>query len=116
MLWSKKTKRIKIQRGITGITKKELALNRFMLAAPKLTEVCCSFYEINRLNKNDTSKNYQLSGGTNKPISQNVEKLDKISDTFDVDFDKSKNGHNIETQVAVTEQTSTDICDHDKEG
>ena len=87
-----------------------------MLAAPKLGEFCCSLYEINGLNENDTSYHYQLSGGTNKRISQNVEKLDTIFDSFDVDLDNEKCVDNIITKAVVTKQTSTDICNHDKEG
>jgi len=74
------------------------------------------FFEINILNKNETSRHYQFSGSTNHRISQNVEKLDKIFDIFDVDFDETNCLHNIVTKAIVPEATSSDICNHDMEG
>ena len=107
---------LKVRGGIIGLTKNIPALNRFTLSTPELSEICKSFYEINGLDKHQSTKHYQLTGGTNKRINKNVKKLDDTLATFDIYFDNSQCLHNVVTKAAVAETNANDIFYHGKEG
>ena len=105
---------LKIQGGIIGLTNNRPALNRFTLNTPELSEICKSLYKINGLDKHQSTKHYQLIGGTNKIIYKNVKKLDDTFATFDTYYN-SQCLH-VVTKAVIAETNANDIFYHGKEG
>ena len=109
-------KAMKVTGGITGLTQKQSALNRFWLVAPVLSSLSEEFCRNNQVKTQNRKQHYQLAGSTNKRISANVNKLLDVIDVFEIDFQSNDSVYNVVSKAVLPEDASSELLRHETIG
>ena len=88
---------MKIQGGLKGVRKSKSVLEEPFLISCEMSQITEAFPEFVLLNSPKISRedHYQLTGGTNKRIAENVGKLKEVMKAYDERFDKTDSVFNI---------------------
>ena len=110
-------KTMKIRGGIKGIASNQLALDQFFIIAPEISSIIEKVYTIFGITDSDDQEHhYQLKGGKNKRISDNVEKLTTVFDHHNTNFEESDCVYNTVTKKILPEKFAKVFLNHEQEG
>ena len=113
-------RRLKVIRGIVGITQNEKALDKFFLIAPELSKLLHEFATDYGIDNNDQrSQHHEITGGKLSRIMKNASKLTDVirehGDPFMAAEDEDEI-YNLLTKEVMTEKVSKDILERDQIG
>ena len=106
-------KSLKIQGGIKRVGNNESVLEEHFLISCEMSRITEAFLESLYLNsdKIDREYHYQLTGGTNKKIMDNVGNLKEVMKAYDVTFDKADFVFNIISKRVLPEKAAEELLD-----
>ena len=107
-------KALKVLGGVTRLTQQTLALRRFCLTAPFLSNLSQEFLLRNNIARYNRSYHYQLRGSTNDRIHKNKSKLISLLDSFSISFAPSENVANLVSKAVLPVTTVDDLLNHKK--
>ena len=99
--------------GIKDIGSNESALEEHFLISCEMSQITEAFLESLYLNSDKINReyHYQLTGGTNKKIIDNVGNLKEVMKTYDVTFDKADFVFNIISKRVLPEKAAEELLD-----
>lgn len=100
--------------GVKGLTKNPSGLQRFCFTAPILNAISKEFCSKCNIATKSRIRHYQLTGSTNSRISNNVNKLMNMYDTFDVSFQPSDAVINIISKAVLPTDIARKSLQHSK--
>ena len=117
MLLNKQTKTMKIHGGIKGIANNQVSLDQYFIIAPEISSIIEKFYTFFGITDGDNQEHhYQLKGGKNKKISDNVEKLTTVFDYHNTNFEESDCVYNTVTKKILLEKFAKVFLNHEQKG
>ena len=111
-------RKLKVTRGIVGITQNEKALDRYLLIAPEVAKLVDEFEQQYRMNSDVCRKQYhEITGGKLAKVTKNAAKLKQVIVDHGHPFLSDETDlYNILTKEVIDEKISKEILERDKIG
>ena len=108
---------MKIHGGIKGIANNQITFVQYFIIALKTSSLIEKFYTFFGItDSEDQEHHYQLKGGKNKRISDNVEKLTTLFYHHNTNFRESYSVYNTVTKKILPEKFAKMFLNHEQEG